>query len=868
MRFAMTPIVEFKHDQPGTPCQLFGVQRYRSLCPRTREATNRADERRMGEQVVSEKEEEEQEEDEDDDEEQQIFTAAQILCGNLDDSLHGKRRGEAILDLLLRPSSLVDEEDVTPPVTVSVVVRPDPTRSNKRIKTTAPSRNVVEEPPQQHVVWPLERTRSVIRAFHQTATQQERSSLSSSQERPLALTQCWLDRMLPSSGRTGSRSGGGGAGTITTVEHQQGDQLLATTQPILLPLPPFHSFFRNALISMAHLDIAAGLMDQSWDAKGNFVVGVQQQEAAAAAEDITLRDDNVVRPNRTNRNSNSSNSSIGHIASALDYWPTNPSALLLAANVDRMRGGTNHLESALALYRAAMKCAHVTLYRLAQQEVLAEQQHDDEDDEDNDDDDDDDDDKDDGDDNDRFSNDEKFLAETVLGQSAQEDDDGVSQVLVTASYMSALLASCLGRHDVAADALRNFSSRDDPVTRIHPTVWNVGLQLNQPVNTQHSGEGNNDNLVITASVNTITHGSFCPCVFPDSISPELLDVLRFAFRSDGPYWKESGYDRNVYYSFWTDYPLPRPPSSSSSSSLDDNNDDQENCCVVANAIEHYVVEHLLPRVRSVVAAATANNNAGQQQQPVLGFEWWAHTRPHGANLGHQLHFDTDEALLEQDGTVKTPIAATVTYLTLDEDQVSYGATLLFDQTPQSKTNAEQAYICYPQSRSLLVFPGDLLHGVLPCTSPQHVDEYKRIDNDDSSSSAGREFQRLTFMVNFWDYRIPDRITNRPLYGPSGPLPAATTDHTWVQDICRGYPRTIPLPSSDTIPIPTPNRNGLVAVSPAWDTISSGTSHDVIGADEWSVSLPSPLTLPASGTIQQRFFVTNAPDYFHSTLLEK
>jgi hypothetical protein len=814
----------------------------------------------MGEQVVSGKEQDE------DEEEQQIFTAAQILCGNLDDSLNGKRRGEAILDLLLPLSSSVEDEDVTP----ASVVRPaPPARSSKRIKTTtAPSRNVVEEQPQQHVeeqpqqnhVWPMERTRSVIRAFHQmdATTQQERSS-SSSQRRPLALTQCWLDRMSPSSGRIGSGSGGGGAGSTSSTVNQA-DQL-ATTRPML---PPFHSLFRNALISMAHLDIAAGLMDQSWDAKGNFVVVQQQENAGSSREEVTLRDDDdVVRPNcRTNGN-NSSNSSIGHIASALDYWPTNPSALLLAANVDRMRGGTNHLASSLELYRAAMKCAHVTLYRLAQQEVLAEEQHDDDEDNDNDDDDD-------GDDNDLFSNDEKFLAETVLGQSAQEDDDGVSQVLVTASYMSALLASCLGRHDVAADALCNFASRDDPVTRIHPNVWNVGLQLNQPVSSQDLCEGNDDNRVNPKQpVHTITHGSFGPSVFPDSISPELLDVLRFAFRSDGPYWKESGYDRNVYYSFWTDYPLPRPPSSSSS--LDDNHDAQENCCVVTNAIEHYVVEHLLPRVRSVVAAATANNNAGQQEQPVLGFEWWAHTRPHGANLGHQLHFDTDEALLEQDGTVKTPIAATVTYLTLDEDQVSYGATLLFDQTPQSKTNAEQAYICYPQSRSLLVFPGDLLHGVLPCTSPHHPDEYKTIDNDDSSSSAGTELQRLTFMVNFWDYRIPDRITNRQLYGPSGPMPAAATnDHTWVQDICRGYPRTIPLPSSDTIPVPPPSRNGLVAVSPAWDTISSSgtTSQDVIGADEWSVSLPSPLTLPASGTIQQRFFVTNAPDYFHSTLLEK
>jgi hypothetical protein len=57
------------------------------------------------------------------------------------------------------------------------------------------------------------------------------------------------------------------------------------------------------------------------------------------------------------------------------------------------------------------------------------------------------------------------------------------------------------------------------------------------------------------------------------------------------------------------------------------------------------------------------------------------------------------------------------------------------------------------------------------------------------------------------------------------------------------------------------------VEPAWETLSSTSNADA--TDEWSVvSLKTPLILPASGTIQQRFFVTNAPDYFHSTLLEK
>jgi hypothetical protein len=51
--------------------------------------------------------------------------------------------------------------------------------------------------------------------------------------------------------------------------------------------------------------------------------------------------------------------------------------------------------------------------------------------------------------------------------------------------------------------------------------------------------------------------------------------------------------------------------------LDDNNDDQESCCMAANTIECCVVEHLLPRIRSLVAAAN-NNIQLQQALPLNG----------------------------------------------------------------------------------------------------------------------------------------------------------------------------------------------------------------------------------------------------------
>ena len=52
------------------------------------------------------------------------------------------------------------------------------------------------------------------------------------------------------------------------------------------------------------------------------------------------------------------------------------------------------------------------------------------------------------------------------------------------------------------------------------------------------------------------------------------------------------------------------------------------------------MKYLLPEIKSHIKL---KNNTDE----IIGAEWWVHHRPVGANLGHQLHFDTDEALLDQ-----------------------------------------------------------------------------------------------------------------------------------------------------------------------------------------------------------------------------
>jgi hypothetical protein len=113
---------------------------------------------------------------------------------------------------------------------------------------------------------------------------------------------------------------------------------------------------------------------------------------------------------------------------------------------------------------------------------------------------------------------------------------------------------------------------------------------------------------------------------------------------------------------------------------------------------------------------------------------------------------------------------------------------------------------------------------------------------------------------------------------------------------KGYPQTVSV-STDPYPLLGGPRgdsldddtSGLIAVSPAWDPLSTrtdensnsnksnefGTDGAAVGRiddNEWMfpcTELDAPLVMPPSGSgINQRFFVTNAPEFFKTTLNEK
>jgi hypothetical protein len=199
---------------------------------------------------------------------------------------------------------------------------------------------------------------------------------------------------------------------------------------------------------------------------------------------------------------------------------------------------------------------------------------------------------------------------------------------------------------------------------------------------------------------------------------------------------------------------------------------------------------------------------------------------------------------------------------------------VLDQTPDSETNAQQCWRSVPTDNSFLVFPGNLLHGVLPCPGKAPVEAppaskakqpvvVSDLWKDPASSSSNAEpvKHRLTLMVGFWTRRVPDKMKSQRLYGPCGPMPPCTDEHTWVQEISKGYggkktkksnkaaaTKTIVDDANfKVVPIPK--------ITPTWEAFRSNASQD-----------EPPLMIPRG--IDHRFFVHSGSMCFRESLFER
>eukprot|EP01051_Picozoa_sp_SAG22_P004679 SAG22_NODE_258_length_13522_cov_6.989496_4_plen_436_part_00 len=204
--------------------------------------------------------------------------------------------------------------------------------------------------------------------------------------------------------------------------------------------------------------------------------------------------------------------------------------------------------------------------------------------------------------------------------------DPMRQCQPIALYQLALLHSQLGQHDDAAAVLRRF---DGLRYRIAPQVWDrARLAVTGPSEPPAKKNG-------TAAPVRL-YGAAVPL--------QLARRLRQAFAPGAAYWAENDYGKRGYFSWYHPLPpLPPPPGHQQARPRED--------AGVTNAVEQLI--HLL---RPLVEQ--------HKQRPgakLCGAEWWVHSRAAGfsGDLGHQLHFDTDETLVERTGggEVRCPAAS-------------------------------------------------------------------------------------------------------------------------------------------------------------------------------------------------------------------
>lgn len=121
----------------------------------------------------------------------------------------------------------------------------------------------------------------------------------------------------------------------------------------------------------------------------------------------------------------------------------------------------------------------------------------------------------------------------------------------------------------------------------------------------------------------------------------------------------------------------------------------------------------------------------------IGMEWWLGRLGFGKTL--RLHFDRDLSLRKRTGESVHPLLSSVFYL----NAFPSSPTLILDQTlaEDGKTRvpekAEYGASVEAVPNHYVVFPGNLLHGVIP---------------DGDAQPPGSDRLRLTLLVNYWHRR--------------------------------------------------------------------------------------------------------------------
>ena len=332
----------------------------------------------------------------------------------------------------------------------------------------------------------------------------------------------------------------------------------------------------------------------------------------------------------------------------------------------------------------------------------------------------------------------------------------------------------LGRHKEASEQLSHFGFAQ----QLAPALWRYNVreadQGTGTVASQHLAPP-----AATAAAQQDWHATPVR-LFRDAVPPKLRAALCTAFAPEAPFWRETQYasGRHGYYSFF------QPGDHSRGASPSD----------------FGVIERLLQWLRPLTGIPAGD---------LLGAEWWVHTRPrHSA--GHTMHFDTAEnalhleALLQHlrktdagtregecdaktasvvachnsdgdDTMLAHPAVSSVIFLSDSPAADGFGPTIVLDQPASGasgnpdgsggddegddeKMLAQRAWIARPVGGSLLLFRGDLLHGVLPPVATVDAVEAAGTEEEDGSGTDRR--QRCTLMIGWWTRATVERVAHQ------------------------------------------------------------------------------------------------------------
>ncbi|MDQ3340551.1 MAG: hypothetical protein M4D80_35785 [Myxococcota bacterium] len=163
----------------------------------------------------------------------------------------------------------------------------------------------------------------------------------------------------------------------------------------------------------------------------------------------------------------------------------------------------------------------------------------------------------------------------------------------------------------------------------------------------------------------------------------------------------------------------------------------------------------------------------------IGAEWWF--RATTTDTGFPFHFDRDEGIRS---SIVSPGLASILYLSN-----AGGPTVILDATPSRVAAPRAGIAVHPRPGRFGMFPGTLLHGVLP-------------------GRPGR-WPRVTMLVNWW--RSVPRMECAPAHVSSKP-----TSDRWRVDVERAKPPVAALEAID------PSR--LLAKAAWCDVISKQTTY--------------------------------------------